>query len=336
MRRRDFITLLSGAAASSWPLAGRALRPPRQHRIAFVHSGIHADQLTETAGPFWVRRFYQTLRELGYAEGGNIVVERYSAEGRSQHFASLVDVVVRSNPQAIVVNLNDLIEAFAAATTTIPIVAIMGDPIATGLVANLAHPGGNLTGVSIDAGYEIVAKRLQILKEAMPSAAKVVYLTSSGTLMDTSLGLSLQKAGQSLGIALSWNLLPEVNDAQLHRAFAEITSQQFNAAMVDASGSFLARRTSIVELAGTFHLPMIYPFRDYVDSGGLMSYAPDLGELAHRLAVDVHQILNGAKPGDIPIYRPNKFQLLVNLKAAKALSLEMPPTLLARADEVIE
>jgi len=333
MQRREFITLLSGAAAA-WPLAGWAQQAPRQARIAFVHSGIPAGQLTETAGPFWVRRFYQTLRGLGYAEGGNIVVERYSAEGRSQHFASLAAAVVASDPQVIVVNLNDLIEAFAAATTTIPIVAIMGDPVATGLVANLAHPGGNLTGVSIDAGYEIVAKRLQILKEAMPSAAKVAYLTSSRTFTDTSLGLSLQKAGQGMGIVLTWNFLPEVNDAQLRRAFAEMT--HFDAAMVDASGSFLARRTSIVELAGKFHLPMIYPFRDYVDSGGLMSYGPDLGELAQRLAVNVQQILNGAKPGDIPIYRPNKFQLLVNLKAAKALSLEMPPTLLARADEVIE
>ena len=115
-----------------------------------------------------------------------------------------------------------------------------------------------------------------------------------------------------------------------------MASQQFDAAMVDASGSFLALHASISELAGKLHLPMIYPFRDYADSGGLMSYAPDLGELAERLAVDVHQILNGTKPGDIPIYRPNKFQLIVNLKAAKALSLEMPPTLLARADEVIE
>lgn len=335
MQRREFITLVSGAAAA-WPLAGLAQQARRQYRIALVHSGIPAGQLTETAGPFWVRRFYQTLRGLGYAEGSNIVIERYSAEGRSQHFTSLAAAVVGSDPQVIVVNLNELIEAFAAATTTIPIVAIMGDPIATGLVANLAHPGGNLTGVSIDAGYEIVAKRLQILKEAMPSAAKVAYLTSSRTLMDTSLGLSLQKSGQSLGIVLSWKFLPEANDAQLRRTFAELTSQQFDAAMVDASGSSLARRASITELAGKLHLPKIYPFRDYADSGGLISYAPDLGELAERLAVDVHQILNGIRPGDIPIYRPNKFQLVINLKAANALSLEMPPTLLARADEVIE
>src|SRR5262245_15523639 len=254
MQRRGFIALLSGAAAA-WPLADWAQQAPRRHRIAFVHSGIPAAELTETAGPFWVRRFYQTLRGLGYAEGDNIVVERYSAEGRSQHFASLVAAVVGRDPQVIIVNLNDLIETFAAATTTIPIVAIMGDPIATGLVANLAHPGGNLTGVSIDAGYEIVAKRLQILKEAVPSAAKVAYLTSSRTLMDTSLGLSLQKAGQGLGIVLAWNFLPEVNDAQLRRTFAELTSQRFDAAMVDASGSFLARCALITELAGKHHLP---------------------------------------------------------------------------------
>ncbi|WP_256477666.1 ABC transporter substrate binding protein [Bradyrhizobium sp. C-145] len=209
MQRREFIRLLSGATAA-WPLPAWAQRAPRQHRIAFVHSGIPAGQLTETAGPFWVRRFHETLRGLGYAEGANIVVERYSAEGRSEHFASLAAAVVGRDPQVIVVNLNDLVEAFAAATTTIPIVAIMGDPIATGLVANLAHPGGNLTGVSIDAGYEIVAKRLQILKEAVPLAAKVAYLTSSRIFMDTSLGLSLQKAGQGLGIALTWNFLPEV------------------------------------------------------------------------------------------------------------------------------
>jgi putative tryptophan/tyrosine transport system substrate-binding protein len=273
---------------------------------------------------------------MGYMEGGNIVVERYSAEGRSEYFASLAAAVVGRNPEVIVVNLNDLIKTFTVATTTIPIVAIMGDPIATGLVASLAHPGGNLTGVSVDAGFEIVAKRLQILKEAMPSAAKVAYLASSRALLDNPLRLSLQKAGQGLSVVLTWNFLPEVNDAQLRRTFAEMTSQQFDAAIVDASGSFLARRDFIAELAGKYHLPMIYPFRDYVDSGGLMSYAPELGELAQRLAEDVHRILNGTAPGNIPIYRPNKFQLSINLKAAKALGLQIPPTLLATADEVIE
>lgn len=334
MKRREFIAALGGAAA--WPVAARAQQAKRQYRIAFVHSGIPVDQLTEAAGPFWVRRFYETLRELGYTEGGTIVVDRYSAEGRSDDFASLAAVVVSRHPEVIVVNLNDLIKTLATATTTIPIVAIMGDPIATGLVTSLAHPGGNLTGVTIDAGFEIVAKRLQILKEAKPSSTKVAYLASSRVMSDSPLGLSLQKAGQDLGIALNWNYLPHINVVELRRTFAEMASQQFDAAMVDASGSFLAQRATIAELASTYHLPIIYPFRDYVDLGGLMSYAPDIGDITRRLANDVHLILNGAKPGDIPIYRPNKFELIVNLKAARALGLEMPTTLVARADDVIE
>jgi putative ABC transport system substrate-binding protein len=335
MRRREFIMLLGGAA--TWPLAARAQQPQKQHRIAFVHSGIPADQLTETAGPFWVRRFYETLRGLGDAEGDNLVVERYSAEGRSERFATLAAAVVSRNPDVIVTNLIDLTKAFAAATATIPVVAITGDPIAAGLVTSLAHPGGNLTGVSIDAGIEIFGKRLQILKEAMPSAAKVAYLMSNSlSAWDGGMGLSFREAGQHLGIALIGNFQPEINDAQIRRTFAEMAQQQLDAAIVDEGGSFLAHRALIVELAEKYRLPIIYPYRDYVDLGGLMTYAPDLGELAQRLANDVHQILNGAKPGDIPFYQPTKFQLFINLKTAKALGLIMPPTLIARADEVIE
>ena len=148
--------------------------------------------------------------------------------------------------------------------------------------------------------------------------------------------MSFREAGQHLGIALIGNFQPEVNDAQIRRTFAEMAQQQLDAAIVDEGGSFLAHRALIVELAEKYRLPIIYPYRDYVDLGGLMTYAPDLGELAQRLANDVHQILNGAKPGDIPYYQPTKFQLFINLKTAKALGLIMPPTLLARADEVIE
>ena len=333
MIRREFIRL-AGGAAFAWPLAANAQQPAKLHRIAFVHSGIPADQLTETKGPFWVRRFYETLRGLGHAEGGNLVVERYSGEGRYDGFASLAATVVSRNPDVILVNLNGLVKAFATATTTIPIVGITGDPIAGGLLTSLAHPGGNLTGVSIDAGSEIVAKRLQILKEAMPRAAKVAYLVS--TLWDGAMGLSYREAGQRLGITLTDNFLPEVNEAQLRRTFAEMAQQKFDAALVDEGGSFLAYRALIAELAGKYGLPVVYPYRDYVDLGGLMTYAPDLGELAQRLANDVHQILGGAKPGDIPYYQPNKFLLIVNLKAAKALGLDLPSSLIARADEVIE
>jgi putative tryptophan/tyrosine transport system substrate-binding protein len=334
MKRREFIAGIGGAATSSlWPLAARA-QQPQKHRIAFVHSGILVDQLTETAGPFWVRRFYETLRGLGHTEGVNLVVERYSAEGRSDRFAAVAAAVVGSKPDVIVSNHNDLVKAFAAATATIPIVGITGDPIAEKLVTNLAHPGGNLTGVSNKAGNEILGKRLQILKEAIPLAIKVASLQSGPG--DNSAGLAFREAGQHLGIALIVKFLPYVGEAQIRRTFADLTQQQVDAAIVDEGGSFLALRALVVELAGKHSLPIIYPYRDYVDLGGLMAYAPDLGELAQRLANDVHQILNGAKPGDIPFYQPTKFQLIINLKAAKALGLNLPPTLVAGADEVIE
>jgi ABC-type uncharacterized transport system substrate-binding protein len=336
MRRRKFISLVGGAAASSflWPLTARGQSLPKPRRIAFVHSGIAADKLTETAGPFWVRRFYETLRGLGDVEGSNLVIERYSAEGRSERFAPLAAEVVSRNPDVIVANLNDLVKTFAAATAAIPIVAITGDPIAGGLVTNLAHPGGNLTGVSINAGIEIYGKRLQILKEAMPSIAKVTYLRSG--VWDAGSGSASREAGGQLGIAITDTLLVEVSDAQLRRSFAEMARQQFDAVIVDEGGSFLAQRALISELAGRHRLPVIYPYRDYVDMGGLMAYAPDLGELAQRMANDVHQILNGAKPGDIPFYQPSKFQLIINMKAVKALGLSLPQPLIAGVDEVIE
>jgi ABC-type uncharacterized transport system substrate-binding protein len=331
MKRREFITLVGGAVAA-WP--AHAQQPGKQHRIAFVHSGIPADQLTETAGPFWVRRFYETLRGLGDSEGGNLVVERFSAEGRTERFASLVAMVVGRNPEVIVTNLVGLVKVFMAAPATIPIVAITGDPIAAGLLTSLAHPGGNLTGVSVDAGVEIVAKRLQILTEAIPRATKVTYLLS--TAWDQRTELSYRESGRSLGIELTGNFLPEVDDTQLRRSFAETARQQFDAAVVDEGGSFLAHRALIAELAEKYRIPVLYPYRDYVDLGGLMTCAPDLSELAQRLAHDVHQILGGAKPGDIPFYQPTKLQLLVNLKTAKSLGLDLPPALIARADEVVE
>ena len=210
----------------------------------------------------------------------------------------------------------------------------MGDPIAGGLVTNLSHPGGNLTGVSINAGIEIHGKRLQILKETLPSAAKVAYLLSGAWTDGT--GSLFREVRQLLGIALIENLIPEVDEAQIRSTFAEMTQQKFDAAIVDEGGSFLAHRTLIVELAAKHRLPIIYPYRDYVDVGGLMAYAPDLGELAQRLANDVHQILNGAKPGEIPFYQPTKFQLIINLKAAKALGLTVPQSIIASADEIIE
>jgi len=330
MKRREFVGLLGGAALS--PFTARAQQKPR--RLAFVHSGIPADRLTESGGPFWVRRFFETLRGLGDIEGTNLIVERYSAEGRSDRFASVVAEVVSRAPDVIVSNLNDLVKAFAKATATIPIVAITQDPIAGGLVTNLARPGGNITGVSINAGIEIQAKRLELIKEAVPSATRIGHLRSGD--QDDGTGKLMREAALRLGVNLTQMMLPVVDEPRLQRTFADMAQQKLDAAIIVEGGSFLAQRAAIVELAGKYHLPMIYPYRDHVEQGGLMAFAPELGELAARMANDVHQIFNGAKAGDIPIYQPSKFQMIFNLKAATALGLEIPATLVARADEVIE
>lgn len=332
MRRREFIGLVAGAAVGSRKVLAQPSQ--RKRRIAFVHSGIPADRLTEQAGPFWVRRFHEALRKFGDVEGSNLVIERFSAEGRFDRFPALVPEVVARTPDVIVSNSNELIKAFMAATATIPIVAISGDPISGGLVKNLAHPGGNVTGVSINAGSEIYAKRLQILKEAVPSIAKVSHLFPADR--DNGGYAALDEGWRRRGVEVTRILVPVVGDVQLHDAFAAMEQQKQDAAIVDEGGSFLAQRAAIVSLAEKFRLPVMYPYRDYVDQGGLIAFAPDLRELAERMASDVHQILNGAKPGDIPFFQPSKFQIIINLKTAKALALDFPSMFIARADEVIE
>jgi len=334
MRRRQFLAAI-GAAVAFRPRVALAQQPRRQHRLAFVHSGIPADKLTAAAGPFWMRRFYETLDKLGHSETGNLVVERFSAEGHSDRFAALAAEVVSRRPDVIVSNLNALVKTFLAATATIPIVGITSDPITGGLIASLARPGGNLTGVSVEAGPDIFAKRLQILKEAIPSATKVGYLLSNsrpdGIDSETN-----REAVRRLGIVLTETFLAQVDESQLRRSFAEFAGQRTDAILLDGSGSFLAFRALLVELADKSRIPVVYPFRDYVEQGGLIAFAPDLGELAERMASDVHQIFGGTKAADIPFYLPNKFQLLINQRTAKAMGIELPPTLLARADEVIE
>ena len=334
MERRAFIGLVGGAAAL--PLVARAQQPRKQHRLAFVHSGIPAAKLTAAVGPFWIRRFYETLEKLGHREGSNLVVERFSAEGHSDRFDALTAEVVSRKPDVIVSNLSLLIKIFLTATATIPIVGITSDPIAGGLIASLARPGGNLTGVSVEAGPEIIAKRLQIMKEAMPSVAKVAYLLSNSRPDNVDGGESYHEAARRLGVVLTESFLSQVDEAQLRRSFAEMAKQQTDAMLLDGSGSFLAFRALLVELAAKSRIPVVYPYRDYVEQGGLMAFAPELGELAERMASDVHQIFEGAKAADLPFYLPNKFQLIVNLKTTKAIGVEIAPSLLARADEVIE
>jgi putative tryptophan/tyrosine transport system substrate-binding protein len=234
----------------------------------------------------------------------------------------------------IVASTDPIAVAARAASGTIPIVWIGGDPIRAGLATSLAHPGGNITGVSVYAGVEIWGKRLQILKEAVPSASKVAFLeirTDSAANLE-----QLRDAGRRLGITVIDMPLQESTPSEYRRVFSEIARERPDAIIVSSDGALIPYSQLIVELAGKSRLPGMYGHRDFLEVGGLMAYESDLSELARRMADDVHEILNGTKPGDIPIYQPTKFDLVINLKAARALGLTIPPSLLAVADEVME
>jgi putative tryptophan/tyrosine transport system substrate-binding protein len=333
MTRRAFIAMLGGATA--WPLAAQTQQPATQHRIAIFHPAIPTALLTETGGGSAWRAFFGELRRLGYVEGENLVIERYSAEGHHERYADLAREIVTRDPNLIVTGTNPVVIAFRAATSTIPVVAFMLDPLKAGLVTNLSRPGGNLTGITLDAGNEIWGKRLQMLKEAIPSIANVAFLGMREGWEGAS-GQILRDAGSQLGISLVWMLPHTGTTSEIERVFAMIAQQRPDAVLVSGEGDLYAHRQLIAELAEKHRLPAMCPYRDYVDAGGLMAYTVDLAELLKRMAQDVHLILNGAKPGDIPIYQPTKFELLINLKTAKALDLTLPPALLAHADEVIE
>jgi putative tryptophan/tyrosine transport system substrate-binding protein len=334
MKRREFITLLGGAAAA-WPVAARTQQPATQHRIAIFHPAIPTTLITETGGGSAWRAFFAELRRLGYIEGENLIIERYSAEGHHERYADLAREIVTSNPDLIVTGTNPVVIVFKAATSTIPVVAFMLDPLKAGLVTSLARPGGNLTGITLDAGIEIWGKRLEMLKEAIPSTAKAAFLGMRDGWEGSS-GQVLRDAGSQLGISLVFMLPQNGTPSEIERVFAAMEQQRPDAVLVSGEGDLYAHRQLIVELAEKNRLPAMCPYRDYVEAGGLMAYTVDLAELLRRMAVNVHQILKGAKPGDIPIYQPTKFELLINLKTARALGLTLPLALLARAAEVIE
>jgi putative tryptophan/tyrosine transport system substrate-binding protein len=326
--RRDFtIGLLLAAAVRT----ARAVEPAKQHRIALVVPAGSVAGVNDTLPRFY-QAIFDELRRLGYVEGKNLTVDRYSGGGRPEDFPSLARGVVSHNPDLIVAITTPIAQSALAATHTIPIVWIGVEPILSGLATSLAHPGGNITGVTA-YGRETWGKRLQILKEAVPSASRAAFLAMrtewEGEVAE------LLDAGRELQISVIGMPLQESTPPEYQRVFAEIEQDRLDAIMVGARAELFPFRQLILGLVEKSGLPAIYPFREYVELGGLMAYEGDLGELGRRMADDVHEILNGANPGDIPIYQPTKFEFLINLKAAKALGLTIPPSLLALADEVI-
>jgi putative tryptophan/tyrosine transport system substrate-binding protein len=333
MRRREFTaSLLLAAAAMQSALAQPRATPAR---MALFHPALPTILLTETGGGSAWPAFFLELRRLGYVEGRNLIIERYSAEGHHERYGDIVREIVSRNPDLIVTGTNPVVSAFRAATSTIPIVAFMVDPLEAQLVTNMARPGGNLTGITLDAGIEIWGKRLEMLKEAIPSITNVAFLGMRDG-WDGSSGQFLRDASGRLGISLS-SMVPNMGTTpEIERVFEAMMLKKPDAVLVSGEGDLYAHRKLIIELAEKNRLPMMCPYRDYLDAGGLMAYTVDLAELLKHMAGEVHQILNGTKPGEIPIYQPTKFELQVNLRTAKALGLILPPALLSRADEIID
>jgi len=332
MRRRDFITAFGIAA--TWPVAARAQQPTKMKRIAYVNSSGMVSVISASGRPTY-RGFFEELGRLGYVEGQNLGVERYSGEGRPERYAELARDVVNTHPDLILAVGGRLSLDFKMATTTIPIVTIIIDPIALGLVASIARPGGNITGVAIAAGLEIIGKRMGLLVEAMPKLSTVGYLASRPFWEDAR-GTATREAAKRAGVALSPAMLGAFNEAEYQRVFTSMEQDRADGLMVSNEPEHGTYRATIVEWAAKGRMPTIYPFRDFVEVGGLMAYSTDQADIWRRVANLIDKILRGANPGDIPFYQPTKFELSINLKTAKALGLEMPAMLLGRADEVIE
>jgi putative ABC transport system substrate-binding protein len=335
MKRRNFITLV-GVAAVAWPIATRAQQPGKPYRIAIIHPFAAVETLNEAASPDRCRFFFEELRRLGYQEGANLVVERYSGIGKIGHLGELLQTAAASKPDVIqAVAMEDVLKATPVA---IPIVEIGLDPIAFGLTSNLAHPDRNITGVAMIAGSELYAKHLELLRQASPAALKVACLTSRDMWEDPSDILGpLREEAKTLGIALVPSILePPYSDAEYSRVFAAMVEERADGLIVTQAIWNSAHQPLIVGLAASARLPAIYPTRSFVDQGGLMSYGAVPAEAYRRAASAVVAILRGAKPSDVPYYQASRFELVVNLKTAKALDLTMPQLIMARVNDVIE
>jgi putative ABC transport system substrate-binding protein len=327
MKRRELISLLGGAAVA-WPLAARAQQSATVPRVGFMGNSTAALE-ANLVGPF-----REGLRELGYHEGRNIVVEYRWAEGNYERFPALIADLLAAKVDVIVTAGTPAAIAVKKATMTVPLVMVaVGDPVGTGLVPSLARPGGNLTGLS-SVAPDLEGKRLELLREVVPKLAQVGVFFNPANLFHT---VSMQNA-RAATAALRIKLLPlSVRVSQdLDGAFATILKEKPDALLVLADRVYLHERKRMMDFALQHRLPSSNAHKEMVEAGGLMSYGPSYEDMHRRAADYVDKILKGAKPGDLPIQQPTKFDLKVNLKTAKALGLNAPATLLALADEVIE
>jgi putative ABC transport system substrate-binding protein len=325
MKRREFITLVGGAVAT-WPLALRA-----QHSampvIGFLGPAPAAAYLPR------MEALRAGLRDLGYVEGKNIVIEFRWAD-RADQLPEMAAELVRMKVDIILVSSSTYVEPVRQATKTIPIVfAIHADPVGVGHVASLARPGGNITGLSTLL-TDLVAKELEIFKEAVPQTTRIGILWNPSTPSHGPAVQAVEAVGEKLGVQLL--LAPARTVEEFDGAFSTMTREGLGGFLVIASPLSFSQRVPLAELALKHRLPGMFGSRENVEAGGLMSYGADYNDLHRRAALYIDKILKGAKPADLPVEQASKYELVINLKTAKALGLEIPPTLLGRADEVIE
>src|SRR5262245_11968149 len=343
MDRRAFVTLVSGRVGLAVVLAlslfvslAEAQQARKVYRIGLIAAAQPVSEMAgpEPVSPSW-RALVKGVRALGYVEGQNLILERRSAEGRYERFGDIVAELVRLKADVIVTGSTQLAGAAKAVTTTVPIVmAASVDPVSEGVVPSLARPGGNITGLTSVAGPEIEAKRLELLRAMRPGVSRVAYLGSKENKdWQRPWGQSVRSAAQALGVSL---VLAEHTSHQFTDAFARISRARAEALFVSASPTAYADRSFIVDFATRTRLPSSFGWREAVELGGLMSYGVTLADNFRRAATYVDKILKGAQPSDLPVEQPTKFELVINLKTAKALGLTIPPSVLGRADQVIE
>jgi putative ABC transport system substrate-binding protein len=337
MKRRHFMAALSGflGGTLALPAVARGQSAPGSlPRLAIVSPSEPEALMQDKSENRYHRALFAELRRLGHVEGQNLIVERYGREKNGAGSAPIVDAVIKSRPDVIYV-IGPGGYLFKQATATIPIVALTGDPLQQRLIGTLAHPGGNVTGVSVDAGPTINGKRVALLHEMFPGMTRLAFLTSRFQWEGQASAVRAAANGFGADVVDLPVELP-TSEADYRAAIAKAKAAGANAIMVGDNPDTMTNRALIADLVGQAGWPAIYPFAEFVDAGGLMAYSFDLMDLFERAADDIHAILGGANPGDIPFYQASKFELSLNLKTAKALSLSVPATLLASADKVVE